>query len=183
MTTNNLGSKCFHVLWQIIYRQLHLPDSGRLLGGSAGWASGMGSHPSPRSLSPDDACCSPPLVSVYRVDLWWYLARYVSVIQLSTEKYVVGRTMGRTIPRAIGESRSSMSSPGLGLGNLSSPLSLADRSFRSWSDEPDLELASDESLCSGGVSIHRWRVVWERDGIGPFLLSFQVLVREGSWRW
>lgn len=56
--------------------------------------------------------------------------------------------------------------PGLGLGTLSS-LSLADSSFLSWSEEPDLELASEENLCSGGVSIQRRRV-W-CDSREPFL--------------
>lgn len=75
------------------------------------------------------------------------------------------------------ESVSSLTT-GFGLGNLSS-LSLADRSFLSWSDDPDLELASDESLWSVGVSIHRRRLVCEgRDG--PFLGSLRELVRAGT---
>lgn len=68
----------------------------------------------------------------------------------------------------VGRTRSASSPcPRVGLGALSS-LSLADRSFLSWSDEPDLELASDENLCSGGVSIQRRRVLCDsRDE--PFL--------------
>lgn len=60
-----------------------LPDSDLLLSGSARWTSGMGSFRPSASLSPDDACSS---ALMYRAGLLWYLARYVSVMQLSTEK-------------------------------------------------------------------------------------------------
>lgn len=87
----------------------------------------------------------------------------------------------RTISGMRAESVPS-SCAGFGLGTRSS-LSLADSSFLSWSEEPDLELVSDDSLCSAGVSIQRRRVVCE-SGDRPFLGLFSGLdSTSGEWEW
>lgn len=86
--------------------------------------------------------------------------------------------VGRTLSVRPGLSVPS-SCRGFGVGSLSS-LSLADRSFLSWSDDPDFELASDESLCSAGVSIHRRKVLCVTRG-EPFMGLERGL--NGGWVW
>ncbi|KAG9346887.1 hypothetical protein JZ751_005814 [Albula glossodonta] len=105
-----------------------------------GGSLGLGWLPSPSSLSPEEAWSPCPAPA-----LWSGPNLYVSVMQLSTEKYVVGKTLSG-VPS----------------------LSLADRSFLSWSEEPDFELLSDDSLGSGRL--------W----IGT-LGGGKGLVWEGSW--
>lgn len=62
--------------------QTPVPDSDLVLG-SVSWTSPAGSFLPSASLSPDEVCSS---AFVNWAGLLWYLARYVSVMQLSTEK-------------------------------------------------------------------------------------------------